>query len=60
VGGAELPAMQAQTTEFAQYRATVNASGIFENLPGLNHYTILDEMASAQGRILHSIKGHLS
>ena len=60
VGEAELPAMQAQTTEFAQYRAKAQAPGIFENLPALNHYTILDEMASAKGRILRSIKAHLS
>ena len=60
VGGAELPAMQAQTTEFAQYRTTVNGPGIFENLSELNHYTILDEMANAQGRILQSIKAHFN
>jgi arylformamidase len=60
VGGAELPAMQAQTTEFAQYRADAQAPGRFENLPVLNHYTILDEMATAQGRILQSIKAHFN
>ena len=50
--------MQAQTIEFAQYRANAQAPGIFENLPALNHYTILDEMASVKGRILRSIKAH--
>ena len=60
VGEAELPAMQAQTIEFAQYRADAKAPGIFENLPALNHYTILNEMASVKGRILQSIKSHLS
>jgi hypothetical protein len=50
--------MQAQTIEFAQYRANAQAPGIFENLPALNHYTILDEMASVKGRILQSIKAH--
>jgi hypothetical protein len=50
--------MQAQTIEFAQYRAKAQAPGIFENLPALNHYTILDEMASTKGRILRSIKAH--
>jgi len=60
VGGAELPALQAQTTEFAQYRADAQAPGRFENLPVLNHYTILDEMATAQGRILQSIKAHFN
>jgi len=59
VGGAELPAMQTQTSEFAQYRVNANAPGIFENLPTLNHYSILDEMASVKGRILQSIKGRL-
>ena len=58
VGEAELPAMQTQTIEFAQYRNDAKAPGIFENLPGLNHYTILDEMASVKGRILQSIKAH--
>jgi arylformamidase len=59
VGGAELPAMQTQTIEFAEYRAKANAPGVFENMPGLNHYTILDEMASTKGRILQSIKARL-
>jgi hypothetical protein len=49
--------MQAQTIDFAHYRANAKTPGIFENLPTLNHYTILDEMAHAQGRILQSIKG---
>jgi hypothetical protein len=51
--------MQTQTIEFAQYRNHANAPGIFENLSGLNHYTILDEMANTKGRILQSIKAHL-
>jgi arylformamidase len=58
VGEAELPAMQTQTIEFAAYRANSKAPGVFENLSGLNHYTILDEMAQAKGRILQSIKSH--
>jgi hypothetical protein len=58
VGEAELAAMQTQTIEFAKYRTNAQAPGIFENLPSLNHYTILDEMASVKGRILRSIKAH--
>ena len=59
VGDAELPAMQAQTIDFANYRMSCNASGLFENLSELNHYTILEEMARTNGRILHAIKARL-
>ena len=59
VGGAELGEMQRQTIDFAAYRKQCNAPGTYINLPGLNHYTILDELGQAQGKILASIKAHI-
>lgn len=59
VGGAELAEMQRQTTDFAAYRKKCGAPGIYENLPGLNHYTILDELGRPDGKILASIKAHV-
>ena len=59
VGGAELSEMQRQTIDFAAYRKQCNAPGVYINLPGLNHYTILDELGNANGKILTSIKAHI-
>lgn len=60
VGGAELSEMQRQTTDFAAYRKKCGTPGSYFNLAGLNHYTVLDELGQPNGKILASIKGHLS
>ena len=59
VGGAELGEMQRQTIDFAAYRKSCNAPGIYHNLAELNHYTILDELGQPNGKILASIKARL-
>ncbi len=59
VGGAELGEMQRQTIAFAAYRAQHEAPGVFDSLPELNHYTILDELARTDGLILQSLRTHL-
>ena len=59
VGGAELTEMQRQTSDFAAYRQQCNAPGMYSNLSGLNHYTILEELGQPNGKILASIKAHV-
>ncbi len=59
VGGAELAEMQRQTSDFALYRQQCSAPGVYSNLPGLNHYTILDELGKSNGKILASIKARI-
>jgi arylformamidase len=57
VGRSELPEMQKQSIDFADFRNSNNAEGIFRNIPDRNHYTILDELISKDGeifKVLHS------
>lgn len=56
VGSAELPAMQAQTMDFFQYRQANSQSGEFKLLNGFNHYTIFEELVDSDGYILEAIK----
>jgi arylformamidase len=59
VGGAELPQMQKQSIDFATYRKSTNAEGVFKNIPEKNHYTIMDELTDKTGEIFKSIKSRL-
>jgi arylformamidase len=56
VGGAELPLLRKQTADFAAYRAKSGSSVAYEEIPGANHFTIMDEMASPTGRITTLIR----
>ena len=56
VGGAELPLLRKQTADFAAYRAKSGSPVIYEEIPGTNHFTIMDEMASPTGRITAMIR----
>jgi arylformamidase len=56
VGGAELPLLRKQTADFAVYRASHGLPVIYEEIPGANHFTIMDEMASPKGRITTLIR----
>ena len=56
VGGAELPLLRKQTADFAAYRARHGLSVVFEEIPGTNHFTIMDEMARPSGRITTLIR----
>lgn len=60
VGGAELPQMQKQSIDFATYRKSTNAEGVFKNIPEKNHYTIMDELTDKNGEIFKSIKNRLA
>jgi arylformamidase len=56
VGGAELPLLRKQTADFAAHRAKCGLPVIYEEIPGTNHFTIMDEMAQPNGRITALIR----
>ena len=56
VGGAELPLLRKQTADFASYRAHHGLPVTYEEIPGANHFTIMDELASPSGRITTMIR----
>ena len=56
VGSAELPLLRKQTADFAGYRASHGLPVIYEEIPGANHFTIMDEMAKPSGRITTLIR----
>ena len=56
VGAAELPLLRGQTADFAGHRAKYGLPVTYEEIPGANHFTIMDEMAKPQGRITTLIR----
>jgi arylformamidase len=56
VGSAELPLLRRQTAEFACHRARYGLPVTYEEIPGANHFTILEEMKSPAGRITTLIR----
>ncbi len=56
VGSAELPLLRQQTADFACYRARHGLAVSYEEIPGANHFTIMDEMIAPQGRITALIR----
>jgi arylformamidase len=56
VGAAELPLLRRQTADFAGHRARHGLPGTYEEIPGADHFSIMDEMASPQGRITTLIR----
>ena len=56
VGGAELPLLRRQTADFAAYRAKSGSPVAYEEIPGTNHFTIMDEIAQPNGRITAMIR----
>jgi acetyl esterase/lipase len=56
VGGAELPLLRAQTAGFAAHRALQGLPVTYEEIPGHNHFSILDEMGSPDGRVTTLIR----
>jgi arylformamidase len=51
VGGDELPRMRQQSADFARIRAAQGLPGSFHELPGENHFTIMEQLASPEGRL---------
>jgi arylformamidase len=56
VGSAELPLLRKQTADFAGHRAKHGLPVTYEEIPGANHFSIMDELASADGRITTLIR----
>ena len=51
VGSAELPLLRKQTADFAGHRAKYGLPVTYEEIPGANHFTIMNELLSPAGRI---------
>jgi arylformamidase len=56
VGSAELPLLRQQTADFAGHRARFGLPVTYEEIPGANHFTIMNEMVSPAGRIATLIR----
>ena len=56
VGAAELPLLRKQTADFAGHRAKYGLPVTYEEIPGANHFTIMNEMISPSGRITNLIR----
>jgi arylformamidase len=56
VGSAELPLLRKQTADFAGYRAKYGLPVTYEEIPGKNHFSIMEEMMSPTGRITTLIR----
>jgi len=56
VGSAELPLLRKQTADFAGHRASHGLPVTYEEIPGANHFTIINQMMSPQGRITTLIR----
>jgi arylformamidase len=56
VGEAELLLLRRQTADFAGHRARYGLPVTYEEIPGANHFTIMNEMSSPQGRITTLIR----
>jgi arylformamidase len=55
-GSAELPLLRWQTADFAGHRARYGLPVSYEEIPGADHFTIMDELASPTGRITTLIR----
>src|SRR6478736_4646381 len=56
VGSAELPLLRKQTADFAGHRARYGLPVTYEEIPGADHFTIMNEMMSPKGRITALIR----
>jgi arylformamidase len=55
-GSAELPLLRRQTADFAGHRAKVGLPVTYEEVPGANHFSIMEELMSPTGRITTLIR----
>jgi arylformamidase len=56
VGSAELPLLRKQTADFAGHRAKYGLPVTYEEIPGTNHFSIMDELMLPTGRITTLIR----
>jgi len=55
-GSAELPLLRKQTADLAGHRAKFGLPVTYEEIPGADHFTIMNEIASPAGRITTLIR----
>ena len=55
-GGAELPLLRQQTADFATHRVRHGLPVAYEEIPGADHFSVVDDLISPQGRITTLIK----
>jgi acetyl esterase/lipase len=55
-GSAELPLLRKQTADFAGHRAKFGLPVTYEEIPGADHFTIMNELSSPMGRITTLIR----
>ena len=55
-GSAELPLLRQQTADFAGHRAKYGLPVTYEEIPGADHFTIMNELMSPTGRITTLIR----
>jgi arylformamidase len=55
-GSAELPLLRRQTADFAAHRAKYGLPVSYEEIPGADHFTIMDQMLRPEGRITLMIR----
>lgn len=51
VGREELPLLRKQSADFAAHRARYGLPVVYEEIPGANHFTIMDALSSPSGRM---------
>jgi arylformamidase len=56
VGSSELPLLRKQTADFASHRARHGLPVTYEEVPGSDHFSIMNEMASPMGRVTTLIR----
>ena len=55
-GGGELPMLRQQTAEFAVHRARAGLPVSYEEIPGADHFSVMNELLSPSGRIVTLIR----
>ncbi len=50
-GSAELPLLRKQSADYAAHRAGYGLPVTYEEIPGANHFTMMNELASPSGRL---------
>lgn len=50
-GSGELPLLRKQSADYTAHRASYGLPVIYQEIPGANHFTMMDELASPSGRL---------
>lgn len=59
-GSGELPLLRKQSADFAAHRALHGLPVIYEEIPGANHFTMMDQLASPTGRLTTLVRDLLA